>query len=185
MKDIEKKIIRLMRARDKQAINLLYDHYGDSLYGIVRRIIKEDEAAKGVMQESFIKVWKNIDRYNPEKARLFTWLLRIFRNTAIDQLRKENKNRDNKIQEMGLFVNKSNHYNLKIDTLDIQGHLECLDERFRAVIEKIYLHGYTQQETSEALLIPLGTVKSRLRLGLNALKKIYIPLFICILTEFI
>jgi len=171
-----------MKAKDKEAISLLYDHYSDALYGIVIRIVKEEAIARDIMQESFIKVWRNIDRYDPKKARLFTWLLRIFRNSAIDQLRKMQNSKDHKIQISSRNVGKSKYLEMNPETLDLAFHLNKIDVKFRRVLEKIYMEGFTQCETSEALEIPLGTVKSRVRLGLAALRKIYIPMLLLFLN---
>ncbi len=179
---IEKRITELMKAKDKEAISLLYDHYSDALYGIVIRIVKEEAIARDIMQESFIKVWRNIDRYDPKKARLFTWLLRIFRNSAIDQLRKMQNSKDHKIQISSRNVGKSKYLEMNPETLDLAFHLNKIDVKFRRVLEKIYMEGFTQCETSEALEIPLGTVKSRVRLGLAALRKIYIPMLLLFLN---
>ena len=79
-----------MQNSDKEFISLMYDHYADSLFGIVIRIMKNDTTAKNVMKDGFLKVWKNHKNYQAEKTKLFTWLLQIFRKTAIEHLRKDN-----------------------------------------------------------------------------------------------
>ncbi|WP_235296379.1 RNA polymerase sigma factor [Portibacter marinus] len=173
-----------MKTRDKEAISLLYDYYSDALYGIVTRIVRDEEKAKDVMQDSFSKVWRNIDTYDSSKSKLFTWLLRIFRNTAIDQLRKSKNKEAKDIQNQSRIVSMSSHHEIKPDEMDLSIHLAGLDSKFRTVIEKIYMQGMTHVETSEALKIPLGTVKSRLRLGLTALRRIYLPvILICLVNQ--
>jgi RNA polymerase sigma factor (sigma-70 family) len=84
---IEQKIIDLLQKRDQRALNLLYENYSNSLYGVILKITINEEIAEDALQETFIKVWKNSHKYDPKKAKLFTWLFRIARNTAIDKLR--------------------------------------------------------------------------------------------------
>ena len=74
----------------QQALNLLYEHYSDALYGVISKIVKNDELAEDTLQETFVKVWRYADKYDADKAKLFTWLYRIARNTAIDKLRSHN-----------------------------------------------------------------------------------------------
>lgn len=166
-------------------MSLLYEYYSNTLYGLVYRIIHDEEKAKDVMQESFMKVWKNIDKYDREKSKLFTWLLRIFRNTAIDELRRNKRFNENQRNISSPSDGGTNDFAVNQDLMDISKHLSDIDIKYRHVIEKIYMHGFTQVETSEALSIPLGTVKSRLRIGLSALRRIYIPIMIFLIIEMI
>ena len=87
---IEQKITDLLAQGDKRAINLLYEHYSSSLYGVILKITINEEIAEDALQETFVKVWKNTHKYDSSKAKLFTWLFRIARNTAIDKLRSYN-----------------------------------------------------------------------------------------------
>ena len=127
------------------------------------------------MQENFVKVWKNARNYDPSKAKLFTWLFRIARNTAIDKLRSFNNRFQKEVQ-----IDTSNVYilpssNLNQDVLDIKEHVCRLEEKYQLVLKALFFEGMTQQEASEELDIPLGTIKSRLKIGLRELKKVYDP----------
>ena len=95
---LEKHIVELLQERDEKAISLLYDNYGDTLYGVAYKVLKDEELAQDVLQESFIKIWKKSDSYDASKAKLFTWLFRITRNTAIDKLRSVKTKTDKEIQ---------------------------------------------------------------------------------------
>ena len=77
-----------LQAKNEAALSYLYDNYSGALYGVLLKILKEPELCQDVLQESFVKIWKNIDRYNPSKGALYTWMLNIARNTAIDKVRK-------------------------------------------------------------------------------------------------
>lgn len=175
MINIEQKIISYLEQGNKKALNLLYEYYSGSLYGVILKVTGNEELAEDALQETFIKVWKNAHKYDASKAKLFTWLYRIARNTAIDKLRSFNNRFYKEVQ-----IDKSDVYilptmNINQDVMDIKKHLDTLDEKYQIVINALYFEGLTQQEASEELNIPLGTVKSRLKIGLRELKKIYNP----------
>jgi RNA polymerase sigma-70 factor (ECF subfamily) len=172
---LEKEIVSLLENGDKKAISILYENYSDALYGVIKKIIRDDDTAQDVLQESFVKIWRYSKKYDASKAKLFTWLYRIAYNTAIDKVRSL-KNKDG----MEVQIDKSSVYKissgeLNQDVLDIQKHLNSIDEKYQIVINALFFEGMTQQEASEELDIPLGTIKSRLKIGLRELKKIYNP----------
>ena len=170
---LEQNIVQLLEKGDKSAINLLYQNYSDSLYGVILKITNNEELAQDALQETFVKVWRNSKRYDQKKAKLFTWLYRIARNTAIDKLRSHNNKFEKEVQ-----IDKSNVYilptsNLNQDVLDLREHVTRLDDKYQIVLKALFFEGMTQQEASEELDIPLGTIKSRLKIGLRELKKVY------------
>ncbi|MGB5377274.1 RNA polymerase sigma factor [Muriicola sp.] len=170
---LEKHIVELLLERNDKAISLLYDHYGDTLFGVAYKVVKDEELAQDIVQESFVKIWKKSDTYDPSKAKLFTWLFRITRNTAIDKLRSVKTKTDKEIQ-----IDNSNVYKIGVDSIrpelmDIQENLDKIESKYQIVLDALFFQGMTQQEASEELDIPLGTIKSRLKIGLRELKKIY------------
>jgi len=185
---LEKTIVELLQERNEKAISLLYENYGDTLYGVAHKVVRNDELAQDVLQESFVKIWKKSDSYDPTKAKLFTWLFRITRNTAIDKLRSVNTKTDKEIQ-----MDVSDVYNLGVegirpDLIDVRENLEKIEEKYQIVLDALFFKGMTQQEASDELDIPLGTIKSRLKIGLRELRKIYDPtamlaLFISVLMQ--
>jgi RNA polymerase sigma factor (sigma-70 family) len=172
---IENEIVNLLKNGDKKAINLLYEYYADAIYGVILKIITDEEIAQDVLQESFVKIWKNSKKYDPSKAKLFTWLYRIAYNTAIDKVRSLKNKNTNEVQIETSSVYRITSNELNQDVLDIQKHLSSLDEKYQIVLNALFFEGMTQQEASEELDIPLGTIKSRLKIGLRELKKIYNP----------
>ncbi|WP_157207734.1 RNA polymerase sigma factor [Mariniflexile maritimum] len=172
---IEKEIVTLLERGDKKAITLLYDNYADALYGVIKKIIADDDTAQDVLQESFIKIWRYSKKYDPDKAKLFTWLYRIAYNTAIDKVRSQKNKDGNEVQIETSNVYKISADELNQDVMDMQKHLGSLDEKYQIIINALFFEGMTQQEASEELDIPLGTIKSRLKIGLRELKKIYNP----------
>ena len=170
---LEKHIVELLHERNDKAISLLYEHYGDTLYGVAFKVVGDSELAQDVLQESFVKIWKKSDSYDSSKAKLFTWLFRITRNTAIDKLRSVNTKSDKEIQ-----IDISDVYNLGIDSIrpefmDVKENMEKIEKKYHMVLDALFFQGMTQQEASDELNIPLGTIKSRLKIGLRELKKIY------------
>jgi RNA polymerase sigma-70 factor (ECF subfamily) len=170
---IEKDIIRLLKEGDKKALTLLYDNYSNSLYGVAFKITNDEALAKDALQESFVKIWKNSHKYDPEKAKLFTWLYRITRNTAIDKLRSFNNRNSREIQ-----IDSSNVYTLQTnslnqDVIDLKQHVDKLEGKYKTVLNALFFEGMTQQEASDELNIPLGTIKSRLKIALRELRKVY------------
>lgn len=174
-----------MAAKDKAFIEMIYDHYSDALFGIVIRILKDENLAQDAMQEGFIKVWKNYKSYDVKKARLFTWLLQIFRNIAIDHYRKKKNNQDKMIQTDSGSVNDIEYQRFTPELMDVGTYLNKMEVKYRTVIQLLYYKGMTQEEASKQLEIPLGTVKSRLRIGLNQLRKIYGSNYILVLIYLI
>ena len=184
---LERHIVELLQEQNEKAISLLYEHYGDTLYGVAYKVVKNEQLAQDVLQESFVKIWKKGDSYDSTKAKLFTWLFRITRNTAIDKLRSLSTKTDKEIQ-----IDVSNVYNLGVDKIkpefmDVREHLEKIEPKYQIVLDALFFQGMTQQEASDELDIPLGTIKSRLKIGLRELRKIYgngvvlIPLIIAML----
>ncbi len=170
---IEKHIVELLAAQDERAISLLYDHYGDALFGVAIKVTKDEALARDVLQNAFVKIWKKANQYDASKARLFTWLFRVVQNTAIDAVRSRKRKQAKEIQ-----TNESNVYHiptteLVIDHIDLKKHTSGLEEKYKVVIDALFFQGMTQQEASDELNIPLGTVKSRLKIGLRELRKLF------------
>ena len=170
---IENKIISLLNSDARSAIPLIYDHYADNLYGVILSILKNEDDAKEVIQESFVKYWKKANTYDASKSRLFTWLLSIARNTAIDKLRQRKRSHDREIQIDIPDVYSMTGKNWNPEVLDIRDHITSLDKKQRLVLEALYFQGMTQQEASESLDMPLGSIKTSLRLAMRELRKLF------------
>ena len=111
---LEQHIVQLLEKGDTTAINLLYENYADSLYGVILKVTKNEELAQDALQETFVKVWKNAKKYDSKKAKLFTWLYRIAKNTAIDKLRSFNNKFEKEVQ-----IDKSSVYILPSSNLNL------------------------------------------------------------------
>jgi len=165
-------IIRLQQ-QDSTAVSDLYDAYSGALYGVVLKVVQTPELAEQVLQDTFLKAWRNAASYDASKGRLFTWLLNIARNTAIDATRTAHFQRRNQEQPLDTLVHEPGGAAINPDHVGLRDLVDNLDEKHRSLIELVYFRGYTQEETSEATGIPLGTVKTRLRAALGNLRQAF------------
>ena len=169
----QEELLPLLLKKDDRSFTLLYDNYSKSLYGIIFNLIKDKEEAEDVLQEVFVKIWKNIDTYNTSKGRLYTWMLNIARNTSIDKLRSKGFNNNQKNLSTDNFVHilddNSKAIN-KIDAIGIKEFIKKLKPKCIQLIDLLFFKGYTQQEASDELEIPLGTVKTQNRNCMNELR---------------
>ena len=159
------------------ALKFLMDRYGDSMYGVVNRIVKDTNLADDALQEGFIKIWKNLSEFNPGRASLFTWMFTIVKNSAIDLTRRES-NRKIQSLESGVYDNMSNSVEANISDVALMQKLKQLDPKYQELIDLIYLKGFTQQEVADHLNIPLGTVKTRINTAIKMLRNILAAIII-------
>lgn len=169
----QEELLPLLLRKEERAFTQLYDMYSKSLFSIITNLIKDREEAEDVLQEVFVKIWKNIDTYNQSKGRLYTWMLNITRNTAIDKLRSKGYNNSQKNLSSDNFVHlldDSNKLTNKIDSIGLRDFVNKLKPKCIQLIDLLFFKGFTQQEASEELAIPLGTVKTQNRICMNDLR---------------
>jgi RNA polymerase sigma-70 factor (ECF subfamily) len=171
----QQELILLLRNNSREGFEYLYDHYSPALYGIILKIVKDEDRATDVLQDAFLKIWKNITGYNVEKGTLFTWILNIARNTAIDKLRVEVKT-DKVLNLENITETELSNvaiFNPSPSLMDVRDIVETLLPERKILIDMVYFQGYTQEEASQKLNLPLGTVKSRVRKALQELRDIF------------
>jgi RNA polymerase sigma-70 factor (ECF subfamily) len=171
--DIESNLVEALQRGEDSAFAHLYDNYSALLFGVIVRIVGNDRDAENLLQDSFIKIWQNIGRYDATKGRLATWLINIARNTAIDFTRSKYFSQKRKNQSLENFVLPEPVHStsgFSMETLGLRQLVHRLTPTCREVIEWMYFDGYTQQEIADRFNIPLGTVKSRTRLALKELR---------------
>ena len=173
MQQVEKDIVSYLSTGNKKAIELIYDNYSDSLFGVILKMVKNEIEAQDILQEAFIKIWKNCKKYDASKAKLFTWLMTICRNVAIDKLRSKKNKSQKEIQKEDVTVYDSRKIVMNPDHIDLRDKVNSLDPKYVEVINALFFGGMTQQEASDELNLPLGTVKSRLRIAIRELNKIF------------
>lgn len=167
-------MVSRLKNGDQEAMAAILDKYGDALYGAIYQIVRSEDIAKDLMQDAAIKIWKNIGNYDENKGRLFTWLLKVCRNTAIDRVRTAKFKSIAQSKTIEDTVYNSSTHSIEMDIPDSGLHqtIQRLDVKYQQVINLIYLQGFTQQETASELDIPLGTVKSRVKIAIRELRKL-------------
>lgn len=169
----QEEVLSLIQKKDSRAYTILYDMYSKSLFSVISNLVKDREEAEDILQEVFVKIWKNIDTYNDSKGRFYTWIVNIARNSSIDKMRSKNYNNNKKNLSSDNFVHildDSNKLTNKIDSIGIQEFVNKLKPKCIALIDLLFFKGYTQQEASEELEIPIGTVKTQNRNCINDLR---------------
>ncbi|MBD3748238.1 MAG: sigma-70 family RNA polymerase sigma factor [Sphingobacteriales bacterium] len=172
----EAELIAAMQQRKKIGADALYEMYSGSLMGIVSRVISDTEIAQDVLQEALVKIWNSIQQYDASKGRLFTWMVNVTRNLAIDKVRSKDFRNHSKNQDLENHVNTIDELRnsvYKPELLGVKDLLEKLKPEQKIIVDMIYFKGYTHVEVADELAIPLGTVKTRLRMGIIELRKYF------------
>lgn len=163
-----------LRDRDEAAMTLFYDKYSAALYGVILRIVKKEEIAEDVLQEGLIKIWHSFQSYDASKGRLFTWVLNICRNLAIDKIRSRQYRvgtRTQPLEASGAFRQAAPPA-FRPEHIGLQEITTKLVPEQKQVIDLLYFSGFTQSEVAEELNLPLGTVKTRARAAIKVLSKL-------------
>lgn len=169
----EAELVLLLKQRDQTAYSYLYDNYSAALLSVIHNIVAEVELANDVLQEVFIKIWRQIESYDDTKGRLFTWMLNISRNASIDTVRSKGYQNSQQNQELTEVKQEAaGSTQLPIDQIGLRKVVHQLKEEYRVLVELAYFQGYTQDEIANMLGIPLGTVKTRLRNALIQLRTV-------------
>jgi len=170
----EDALVALLKQQDKSAFEYLYQKYSAALFGVLIKSVINEDTANDLLQEVFVKIWKNIGSYQPEKGRLYTWMLNIARNTGIDYLRSKQSKKESKNQNMEdvvYNVEKENAVSLQVETIGIRSLVSALSDEQQLILEYVYFKGYTHEDASKALNMPLGTIKTRIRSAMIELRK--------------
>lgn len=170
----EEELVLRLKSQDQAAFSYLYDNYAGALNGVIHRMIEDNQLAEDVLQEAFLKIWNNFKQYDESKGRLFTWMVNITRNLTIDTLRSKGYKKQQKI-----FKDENSVSGLKdssagvdrFDTMGLRKQVAALKPDQKLIVDLAYFGGYTQEEISKEMGIPLGTVKTRMRSAMIELRK--------------
>ena len=170
----EEELVLALRNREKIAVEALYDMYSSSLYGVISRIVIDTATAEDVLQDTFVKIWNSFSSYSSDKGRLFTWMVNIARNLSIDKIRSKDFKNQNKNQELEnnvTFIDEQRNTVYKPELLGIKDLVEKLKPEQKSILDLVYFKGYTHVEAADELGVPLGTIKTRLRMAIVQLRK--------------
>jgi len=170
---------RLARG-DLGALDVLYEQYGAMAFSIAYRITGDRSAAEDVVQEAFLGAWRNAGRYVDARGSVRTWLLSIVHHRAIDAIRRRRPTVELPETEATLpdtltLPDVWADVELRLDRESVRGAMSSISEVQREAIELAYFGGLTQTEIAERTGVPLGTVKGRLRLGLQGMRAALMP----------
>lgn len=182
----DEELMQRLFYRDLSAFRALYDRYGNLAYSAVLRVVRDTQIAEDMVQEIFLRIWRKPDSYVAQRGRFATWLTSVSRNRAVDEVRSRNRRYRHEMaspeeQERELPGPERDDPALTAELTDqrrlILAALRELPLEQREVIELAYFGGLTQQEIAERLSQPLGTVKTRIRLGMQKLRVALTPQF--------
>lgn len=172
----EEELIIALQRHDKIAAEALYDMYSSSLFGVIIKIVQNNEIAEDLLQETFVKIWNSFPSYSADKGRLFTWMVNIARNLSIDKIRSKDfknqtKNHELEINVTSIDANRNTTY--KPELLGVKDLVNKLRPEQKVILDLVYFRGYTHLEAADELSIPLGTIKTRLRMAIVQLRKYF------------
>ena len=166
-----------LRRREPSAMEVLYDRLSRQAFGLAYRIMGDGQSAEDVVQEAFLTVWRQADRLDAARGKLSSFVLTLVHHKAIDALRTKRGQLTRQvpvdvaeIEKADADVSESVLQSLSRD--EVRSALAAVPEDQRRAIEMAYFDGLTHVEIAEALELPLGTVKSRLRLGLEKMRTV-------------
>jgi RNA polymerase sigma-70 factor (ECF subfamily) len=165
--------VTLLKQRNEPSFSYLYDNYSGALFGVINGIVSDPGIAKDVLQEVFVNIWKKVDTYDPGKGRLFTWMMNVARNAAIDKIRSRGYqiNLKNYSIEGAVDTHIATPVTLpQVADTGLKKILTRLKDDYRVLIDLSYFQGYTHDEIAKIMDIPLGTVKTRIRAALTQLR---------------
>lgn len=171
----EEELIAGLKAQNKEAFNYLYANYSNALHHVLWGIVKSDEIAEELLHDVFVKIWQKVKSYDSSKGRLYTWMLNVARNSAIDKVRSKAYNKKQKTNSIDDSVSSyefsggsSEQY---VDHFGMERYFDQLKPEYKKLLQLAYFQGYTQAEIAEKEEIPLGTVKTRIRKALLMLRE--------------
>jgi RNA polymerase sigma-70 factor, ECF subfamily len=176
--DVE--LVQQLREQPGIGVARLYDRYGRLVYSVALRILQDHGAAEEVTQDVFVRCWSGIDRYQPERVRLVSWLLTIAHHRAVGELRSRrgtSQRREIAADQMQLLTADEPAIDDALLRGEIRVALAALPQPQREVIELIFWGGLTRREAAAQLSVPLGSVHTRLRLGMDKLRGLLGQLF--------
>lgn len=171
-------LVQCIARHDQTALSQLYDRYGTPVYSLVLRIVQDAKLAEEATQDTFVKVWRNPERWDPDKGRFVSWLLTVARYTAIDLLRAE-------LRQVTAHASSLDGTHIKPGTDPVDNPALNDNRLLYALLDELppeqaqlvrlgFFQGMTHKQLAETLNLPLGTVKTRVRLGLQKLRVLWL-----------
>jgi RNA polymerase sigma-70 factor, ECF subfamily len=179
----DERLVEALEVRDERALETLFDRHGDYVYSVCLRMVGDVQLAEDLSQEVFLRLWRRPDLFDVSRGRFLTWLLSVARNRAIDERRSRGRRfrfetppsvNTEEVLEGAPTDEVRDVAVVSEERVVVQKALATLPSEQRLVIQLAYFGGYTQQEIATGLHQPLGTVKTRIRLGLQKLRTLLV-----------
>ena len=173
----DEEVMQLVQRGDPRAFELLYDRHGGAAYSLAYRIVGKQAAAEDVVQEALLSIWRSRRRYDPTRGSVRTWILGIVHNRAVDGLRRssvhERRRESLDVVEERFEARERTDVEVarREEARSVRGALDTLPTEQRQTIELAYFGGFTQSQIAELMEQPVGTVKGRMRLGLDKMRR--------------
>ena len=170
MNQESERILRFKKG-DRQALSELYDQYSGALYGVILRICKDEAKAQDLLQEVFIKIWQNSEKYDDQKGRFYTWAYRIARNTTLNSLRGTVDLIQN--ADLSVYTERTEEEDTQPAVAPLKGAIKKLEVHHQKAIDLVYYQGLTHREAHQVMGVPLGTFKSYVQQALKKLRELH------------
>lgn len=170
----DQELIRRLKARDHSALGEVYDRYGRTTFGLILRIVRQNEIAQDLTQETFLRVWNKVPTYDITRGTLYTWVLTIARHLAIDYIRsRAGRAKMSPLEDVErvFFVEGSAGVESRLNSRLLKTAMDKLEPKYRMLLEMAYYDGLSQSEMADKLQVPLGTVKTWVRSALRLLRE--------------
>jgi RNA polymerase sigma-70 factor, ECF subfamily len=173
----DEEVMQLVQGGSPRAFELMYDRHGGAAFSLAYRMVGNRVTAEDITQEAFLSIWRSRLRYDQARGSVRTWVLGIVHNRAIDQLRRgmvhdrRRESLDGVEERFEARERTDVEAARREDARGVHGALETLPEEQRKTIELAYFGGFSHSQIAEMLEMPIGTVKGRMRLGLEKMHK--------------
>jgi RNA polymerase sigma-70 factor (ECF subfamily) len=170
-------LLRCVQKGDGQALAVLYDRYGGIAYGLAYRIVGDAAGAEDAVQDAFVSMWKQAPRFDPERGQVRSWLLTIVHHRAIDIVRRRTNRPERQLPDgaeeflVDASARPDELAEWSMEARAIREAVSRIPDDQRRTVEMAYFHGMTHLEISEEMGVPLGTVKSRLRIAMDKMRE--------------
>ncbi len=167
----DEELVRCVAHGDEEALIELYQQHGRSVYSLAYYVVHDHALAEEITQDVFVTLWQKADQFDAARGRLAAWLLQITRNLSIDRLRYQRRRRESvSLDAVEVYTMTNDGPITADDPSDWNSLLQKLPAEQRQAIELAYFQGFTHEEIAAKFHLPVGTVKSRILLGLRKLK---------------
>jgi RNA polymerase sigma-70 factor (ECF subfamily) len=170
-------LLQLVAQRSLPAYDLLYRRHSQVMYNLIARIVRDQATAEDLLQDVFWQIWENANQYRGSGAAL-AWMMRVARNRALDQLRRQRvrppmvSDDAEEVESIADSTTTEEAVEIQLRRTQVQRALESIPEEQRLCLELAYYEGLSQREIAEQTNMAVGTIKSRIRIGLEKIERV-------------